>query len=66
MPVSSRTQWLIVLLAGLSWPFLYAVKLGQVGPILYLLFAAGWRGIRSRSCSASAARWAPRSRSSPA
>ena len=45
MPVSSRTQWLIVLLAGLSWPFLYAVKLGQVGPILYLLFAAGWRGI---------------------
>ena len=45
MPVSSRTQWLIVLLAGISWPFLYAVKLGQVGPLLYLLFAAGWRGI---------------------
>ena len=34
---------------GLSWPFLYAVKLGQVGPILFLLFAAGWRGIGRRS-----------------
>ena len=33
--MSGRTQWLIVLLAGLSWPFLYAVKLGQVGPILF-------------------------------
>ena len=28
---------------GLSWPFVYAVKLGQVGPILFLLFAIGWR-----------------------
>ena len=36
-------RWWIVLLAGLSWPFAYAVKLGQVGPILFLLFAIGWR-----------------------
>jgi alpha-1,2-mannosyltransferase len=43
MPVSARTRWVIVLLAALSWPFLYAVKLGQVGPLLFLLFAAGWR-----------------------
>ncbi len=43
MPVSRTTKWLIVLLAGISWPFLYALKLGQVGPILFLLFAAGWR-----------------------
>jgi hypothetical protein len=43
LPVSRRTRWLIVLLAGLSWPFLYAVKLGQVGPLLFLAFAAGWR-----------------------
>ncbi len=43
MPVSIRTKWLIVLLAGCSWPFLYAVKLGQVGPLLFLLFAVGWR-----------------------
>ena len=43
MPVARRTQWLVVLLAGLSWPFLYALKLGQVGPLLFLAFAAGWR-----------------------
>jgi hypothetical protein len=43
MPVSQRTRWAIVLLAGLSWPFLYALKLGQVGPLLFLAFAAGWR-----------------------
>ena len=45
MPVTTRTRWLIVLLAGLSWPFLYNVKLGQVGPLLFLLFAVGWRNL---------------------
>jgi Glycosyltransferase family 87 len=43
MPVRSQVRWLVVLLAGLSWPFAYALKLGQVGPLLLLLFAAGWR-----------------------
>jgi alpha-1,2-mannosyltransferase len=43
LPVSATVRWLIVLLAGLSWPFTYAIKLGQVGPILFLLFAIGWR-----------------------
>ena len=43
LPVSRTVRWWIVLLAGLSWPFAYAVKLGQVGPLLYLLFAIGWR-----------------------
>ena len=43
LPVSRTVRWWIVLLAGLSWPFLYAVKLGQVGPLLFLLFAVGWR-----------------------
>jgi hypothetical protein len=43
LPVAPAIRWTVVLLAGLSWPFLYAVKLGQVGPILFLLFAAGWR-----------------------
>ena len=45
MPVAARTKWLIVLLAALSWPFLYALKLGQVGPILFALMAIGWRGL---------------------
>ncbi len=43
VPVTRTVRWWIVLLAGLSWPFAYAVKLGQVGPILFLLFAIGWR-----------------------
>jgi hypothetical protein len=45
MPVSRTVRWTTVLLAGLSWPFLYALKLGQIGPILFLLFAAGWRWV---------------------
>ena len=45
MPVSTRTKWLVVLLAGCSWPFLYAVKLGQVGPLLFLAFAVGWQSL---------------------
>ena len=43
MPVSRPVQWATILLAGLSWPFLYSLKLGQVGPLLFLAFAAGWR-----------------------
>jgi len=43
MPVSPTVRWGTLLLAGLSWPVAYALKLGQVGPILFLLFAAGWR-----------------------
>jgi glycosyl transferase family 87 len=43
LPVSTRVRWLVVLLGGLSWPLVYAIKLGQVGPILLLTFAIGWR-----------------------
>ena len=43
LPVARTVKWWIVLLAGLSWPFLYAIKLGQVGPLLFLLMAVGWR-----------------------
>jgi Glycosyltransferase family 87 len=43
MPVSATVRWLTILLAGLSWPLVYALKLGQVGPLLFLLFAIGWR-----------------------
>jgi alpha-1,2-mannosyltransferase len=45
LPASRSVRWWILLLAGLSFPFVYAVKLGQVGPILFLAFAVGWRGI---------------------
>jgi alpha-1,2-mannosyltransferase len=43
LPVSRTVRWWLILLAGLSFPFVYAVKLGQVGPLLFLLFAIGWR-----------------------
>ena len=43
MPVRRDVRWLIVIVAALDWPLLYAVKLGQVEPILFLAFAAAWR-----------------------
>jgi hypothetical protein len=43
LPISGRTRLAVLLLAALSWPLLYSIKLGQVGPLLLLLFAVGWR-----------------------
>jgi hypothetical protein len=43
MPVSRTVRWTILLLGALDWPVLYSIKLGQVGPLLLLLFAIGWR-----------------------
>ena len=43
MPVRRDVSWKIVCLGALSWPFLYSVKLGQVGPLLFVLFAVAWR-----------------------
>jgi alpha-1,2-mannosyltransferase len=43
LPVSQRTRFGVLLLAAVSWPVVYSIKLGQVGPILLLLFAIGWR-----------------------
>lgn len=45
MPVSRPVRWAMMLLLGLSWPFIDALAQGQVGPILLLLFVAGWRAI---------------------
>jgi len=43
LPVPVPLRWGMLLLAGLDWPVLYSIKLGQVGPILLLLFVLGWR-----------------------
>jgi alpha-1,2-mannosyltransferase len=43
LPVVTRIKWAVLLLGGMSWPLVYAIKLGQVGPILLFLFAVGWR-----------------------
>jgi len=47
LPTSVPVRWAILLLAGLSWPVVYAIKLGQVGPLLLLVFALGWRLLAS-------------------
>lgn len=43
LPVPTRVRWMVLLLAAISWPVVESVTLGQVGPLLLLLFAAGWR-----------------------
>lgn len=47
LPVARTTRWCVLGLAGLSWPVVYSIKLGQVGPLLLLLFAVGWRRLAS-------------------
>src|SRR6476659_1968807 len=39
LPVGVTVRWATLLLAGLSWPVAYALKLGQVGPLLFLVWA---------------------------
>ena len=46
MPVRRDVRALVGALVGISWPFLFAVKVGAVGPILLLAFAAGWRWLK--------------------
>ena len=43
MPVSPTVRWGVLLLGALDWPVIYSFRLGQVGPLLLLLFAIGWR-----------------------
>jgi hypothetical protein len=43
MPVAARTRWLVLLLAGLSFPVVKAFLFGQVAPLLLLAFTLGWR-----------------------
>jgi hypothetical protein len=47
LPVRPSVRWTVLLLAGLDWPVVYAIKLGQVAPLLLLVFAVGWRSLRS-------------------
>lgn len=47
LPVSRPVRWWVALVGGVGLLFAYSVKLGQVGPILFLLFAVGWRWLDS-------------------
>jgi alpha-1,2-mannosyltransferase len=45
LPVRPWVRWTVLLVAGVTWPVLYTLKLGQVGPVLLLCFALAWRWI---------------------
>lgn len=43
LPVKPRVRWIVLALCVIDWPILYSILLSQVGPLLFLLFAIGWR-----------------------
>jgi hypothetical protein len=43
LPVRRDIRLALLVVAAFDWPLLYAIKLGQVEPILFLGFAATWR-----------------------
>src|SRR5262249_31884829 len=45
LPVRLPIRWLVLLLTAIGWPLVFGVRIGQVAPILYLLFAIGWRSL---------------------
>ena len=45
LPVRVATRWMVLLLGAIGWPLIFGVRIGQVAPILYLVFAWGWRNL---------------------
>jgi alpha-1,2-mannosyltransferase len=43
MPVQRWIRLGIFLIGAVGWPFIFGLRIGQVGPLLFLLFALGWR-----------------------
>jgi hypothetical protein len=43
MPVRPEVRIAVFMLGAVSWPFIFGVRIGQVVPILFVLFAIGWR-----------------------
>ena len=48
LPVRWEVRLGVFLAGAVSWPFIFGVRIGQVAPILYLLFAVGWRWLERR------------------
>jgi hypothetical protein len=48
LPVRWEVKLGIFLAGAVSWPFIFGVRIGQVAPILYVLFAVGWRWLERR------------------
>jgi alpha-1,2-mannosyltransferase len=45
LPVRPATRWLVLLLGAVGWPLVFGVRIGQVAPVLYLVFAVAWRSL---------------------
>jgi glycosyl transferase family 87 len=45
LPVRVATRWMVLLLGAIGWPLIFGVRIGQVAPVLYLVFAWGWRNL---------------------
>jgi hypothetical protein len=45
LPLRLVTRWTILLLGAIGWPLIYGVRIGQVAPILYLIYAFAWRNL---------------------
>ncbi len=43
LPVGNGTRWLVLLLGGIGWPLVFSLRLGQVTPVVYLVYALAWR-----------------------
>ena len=45
LPVRLATRWTVLLLGAIGWPLIYGIRIGQVSPILFLVFAYAWRNL---------------------
>jgi hypothetical protein len=45
LPVRPTTRWMVLLLGAIGWPLIFGVRIGQVTPFLYLVFAVAWRNL---------------------
>ena len=45
IPVSPAARWTVLLLGAIGWPLIFGIRIGQVTPVLYLVFAVGWRNL---------------------
>jgi alpha-1,2-mannosyltransferase len=43
MPVRRELKVVVGFIGAIGWPFIYGVRIGQVVPLLFFLFALGWR-----------------------
>lgn len=45
IPVREATRLTVLLLGAIGWPLIFGIRIGQVTPVLYLVFAVAWRNL---------------------